>query len=40
MTDAATLQAQDATLTDTDLEAASVRIAAAVGKATGAVLRG
>ncbi len=36
---AVTLQPQDATLTDADLEAASARIVAAVGKATGAVLR-
>ncbi len=35
-----TLQPQDATLTDADLEAASARIVAAVTKATGAVLRG
>ena len=37
---AVTLQPQDATLTDADLEAASARIVAAVAKATGAVLRG
>ena len=37
---AVTLQPQDATLTDTDLEAASTRIVTAVAKATGAVLRG
>ena len=37
---AVTLQPQDATLTDADLEAASTRIVAAVAKATGAVLRG
>ena len=37
---AVTLQPQDATLTDADLEAASTRIVAAVTKATGAVLRG
>ena len=37
---AVTLQPQDATLTDADLEAASARIVAAVSRATGAVLRG
>ena len=37
---AVTLQPQDATLTDADLEAASARIVGAVAKATGAVLRG
>ena len=37
---AVTLQPQDATLTDADLETASARIVAAVAKATGAMLRG
>ncbi|MCY3981197.1 MAG: phenylalanine--tRNA ligase subunit beta, partial [Alphaproteobacteria bacterium] len=37
---AVTLQPRNATLTDADLEAASARIAAAVSKATGGVLRG